>query len=297
MYKRIKKQYILLVKAALYRCFLFVEISLNVFMQSHKHLFANNYTKLFMRKKKSGKKIDPKEPKSRAQYQCLPEVDELIKKVNLVPFPTDMVNLEFEIEHRTRILREKTGDSSAGVSLKEVLLDCLAGLPDEFLDYLKGFCYGSWLRSIDINKADFRDIHHISRAYIEFQRVRGETIYYARRLKNDREGISRPDNWEMFPMIASGTILKAENGNNYVEGLAGVIHKIIPDRFRMCEICNRIFWANYKNSFTCSKPCLNALRQRRHRKTNKEAINEKRRANYDRNKKLKQLKEKKNVII
>jgi hypothetical protein len=63
------------------------------------------------------------------------------------------------------------------------------------------------------------------------------------------------------------------------------------DRVRACEICNRIFWAKNKKSETCSKPCLNALRQRRHRKTNKEAINKKRRDNYRRNKQLKQLKE------
>jgi hypothetical protein len=251
-----------------------------------------------MRKKKSNLEIEPKEKKSRAKYKCPDEVQDLIDKVNLVPFPINMLNLEFEITHRTRILKEKNQDvTSQMVSGRETLIDCLKDLPEDFQDYIKSYCYASHLFPIDISKVSVLEAHRMTQEYIVFYQLRGETIYYARRLKSEKEETSYPEVWDVFPISASGVIRKDENGNNYVEGLAGVIHKIIPDRFRMCEICNRIFWANYKNSFTCSMPCLNALRQRRHRKTNKEVINAKRRDNYRRNKKLKQLKEKKNGTL
>lgn len=247
-----------------------------------------------MRKKKSDKKIELKEKKSRAKYKCPDEVKLLIDKVNLVPFPTNVLNLEYELEMRHRLLPVQP---NIKVSQREVLKDCLKDLPEKFQNYIKDFCYASHLYKVDIDKVDMHEIGRMTMAYVEFQRLHNETIYYARRLKNEKEGITYPNSWEVFPIRASGIIRKDENGNNYVDGLAGVIHKIIPDRFRMCEICNLIFWANYKNSLTCSKPCLNALRQRRHRKTNKEAINAKRRANYKRNKKLKQIKDGKNGTL
>lgn len=250
-----------------------------------------------MQKKTTDRKIEQKEKKSRAKYQCPDDVGKLIALVNLVPFPKNMMQLDFEIEYRTRILREQTGDSNAGVSIRGVLIECLEDLSEEFHNYLKSFCYASWLRPIDISKADFRDVHHLAQAYMSFYRTHNETVAYAFRLKNDREGNLYPNSWEIFPSRASGAILKGENGENYLDGLAGVIQKIIPDRFRMCEICNRIFWAENKNSFTDSETCRNALRQRRHRRKNKEEVNAKRREYYWRNKKLKEIKEKKNGII
>lgn len=259
-------------------------------MRSHKHLFVITYTKSFMRKKKSKSEIEPKEKKSRAQYKCPDGVQELIDLVNLVPFPKNMMNLNLESEIRTRILKEQTGDSNASVSYRDLLVEALEDLPEDFHNYLKGFCYASWLRPIDIKNADRRDAHHLSQAYMSFYQIHNETVHYAFRLKQDREGKLLPNSWEIFPSRASGVILKDDSGNNYLDGLAGVIHKIIPDRFRMCEICNKIFWASYKNSFTCSKPCLNALRQRRHRKTNKEAINAKRRETYKSKKEQKDAK-------
>jgi len=54
----------------------------------------------------------------------------------------------------------------------------------------------------------------------------------------------------------------------------------LKERIRSCEICLYVFWASYKNSLTCSESCRNALRQRKHRAKNKDAINAKRRENY-----------------
>ncbi len=54
----------------------------------------------------------------------------------------------------------------------------------------------------------------------------------------------------------------------------------LQERIRSCEICDFMFWARYKNSVACSQVCLNALSQRRHREINKDAINSKRREDY-----------------
>jgi hypothetical protein len=177
-----------------------------------------------------------------------------------------MPNLEFEIEHRARILKETKSDvTTQMVSAREVLTDCLKDLPEDFQDYIKSCCYASHLFPIDISKVSVLEAHRMTQEYVVFYKLRNETIYYARRLKSEREGTSYPQVWDVFPMTASGLVLKDENGRNYVDGLAGVIHKIIPDRFRMCEICNRIFWAKREDSKTCSLPCLNKLNVRRHR--------------------------------
>jgi hypothetical protein len=227
------------------------------------------------------------ENKSRTKISKCPEsVQKLIDKVNLVPFPTNMINLQLEIEYRTRRLREETGDSGALVSIREVLQDCLKDLPEDFHNYLKGFCYGSWLRSIDTSKAEFMDVHKMSQAYTTFYQDHNETIFFARRLKADRDGTSYPNNWETFPMRASGVMLKDENGDIYLDGLAGVIHEIIPDRFRMCEICNKIFWAKREESETCSAPCFGILRTRRYRNLTPEEKAE-RKAKREANKKIK----------
>jgi hypothetical protein len=252
-----------------------------------------------MRKKKIDKEIEPQEKKSRAKYKCPPEVKPLIELVNLVPFPTKIASLTLEQDYQTRLLREQTGDSNASVTITDVLQGCLRDLPKEFHNYLKGFCNAAHLRSIDINKIDKMDVDQMFRAYMKFYNLHQETIGYAVQLKNDKEG--KLYSWDMLPPRASGNILIDENGKNYLDGLAGIIDKIIPDRFRMCEIpsCNHIFWAENKNSLTCSEPCRNALRQRKHREKNKEEINKKRRATYQSKKEQEQgeKRSKKNGIV
>jgi hypothetical protein len=74
------------------------------------------------------------------------------------------------------------------------------------------------------------------------------------------------------------------------------INKTDADRLRICEICQRVFWAKREDSKTCSPRCLSALNTRNSRKLTAEEKAEKkaqREANRERNKKLKQLKEQK----
>ncbi len=67
-------------------------------------------------------------------------------------------------------------------------------------------------------------------------------------------------------------------------------------RFKVCPVCADIFWAFRSDKKACSK-CSIIYRQRVFQNKNKAAIKEKRRANYEQNKKLKELRKKKNVII
>lgn len=57
-------------------------------------------------------------------------------------------------------------------------------------------------------------------------------------------------------------------------------------RIRLCDRCDKIFWAPNVNSRTCSKECRDALKQRKWRFRNREEYNLKRRENYSRNKQL-----------
>lgn len=55
---------------------------------------------------------------------------------------------------------------------------------------------------------------------------------------------------------------------------------------RICEVCEKIFWAKREKSKTCSRVCTNILVNRVYRKTNKDRINENRRLTYQSKKEL-----------
>ena len=216
-----------------------------------------------MSDKKRTAKHSAKQPRTRAKYTCPKEVKELIDEVNLVPFPINMINLQLELRHRTEMARDQPSYNQTSAMPREVLKDCLKGMPEDFQKHIKSVSDGSSLRTIDLDQASNLEIHEMCGAYAIFYQTHNETINYARRLKYEREEVFIPENWEAFPITASGTILRDEKGRNYLKGLAGVIDKIIPERFRMCEICNRIFWAKRTESKTCSPRCTNVFHQRR----------------------------------
>ena len=71
-------------------------------------------------------------------------------------------------------------------------------------------------------------------------------------------------------------------------------------RIQRCRRCSNIFWAKRLDAKACSKKCSDVLSQRKRQrkiKRNKEKINEQRRKNYSHNKKLKEIKEKKNGTL
>jgi hypothetical protein len=300
----------MLLKAVSHRYFLLVENVLKMFMQNHKHLFAIKYTNLFMRKKKIDKKIEPKEPKSRAKYQCPEKLNLFIYNANRLPANTDLLNPREVFDSNKKIYLAKDGkawisDDGYLQTLKKTVEDCLAGLPNDFCDYIEERSVRRAARHQD--KEDYQSYLYDGtlQEYGEFSQLREDLRNYADYFTNWRKhhfisfGIGgaygRDGTPVTLPMPQSIYQLEDTKEGMITTivpiGLSKALNGVIGDRVRTCEICNLFFWAKYKNSDTCSTPCLNALRQRRHRKTNKEAINEKRRATYQSKKEQKAAKE------
>ncbi|MEJ7860728.1 MAG: hypothetical protein WKF90_03720 [Pyrinomonadaceae bacterium] len=248
-----------------------------------------------MRKKKVDKKTEPKEKKSRAKYQCPPELEDLIYQVNLLPPDFDFKSFNKAIKRQLESLSKK--DCLDEMDMK----DCLRGTPESFQLHIRKLIvfhpnfFQPFITLKDSDKpARFADHYDLEGALSSYERMYRSIWGFFSQLEMERQykdTLYRDhSHWD----ISSYTviIIRGDDGLLHHTGLSALIGKFDDSRLRRCEICNRIFWANYKNSFTCSKPCLNALRQRRHRKTNADAINEKRRDNYRHNKKQRLIKEK-----
>ncbi len=282
-------------------------------MRSHKHLFVIKYTHLFMRKKKINKKFEPKQNKSRAKYKLPIETGNLIDYVNDVPSNVPLSSSRaIELGNPFAPAPDLTSDERETqfvANSRELFEECFFAFSEKYKNELLAEKKEHLLKTNPGNSE--RRIYHrviamALRRYDDIVAKREILIDIANYFAALRKGgyfsesddaIQTGDGKYLklpgiyVPLSRSGTIGKVDTG------LAAAFHDVDLDRIRICEICSHFFWAAYKNSFTCSEPCLNALRQRRHREKNKEAINEKRRANYDRNKKLKQLKERKNGTL
>ncbi len=252
-----------------------------------------------MRKKKTDKKVETKEKKSRAKYECTTELGKILAIVNLVPPDADMPNAGKVIEAFTNewLLQEQKTDVDLW---SDIFDECFKDFAEETkINIFKDWFDKSAKSNNDLDRRRYKALlDAVIITYEEIYQTRKNiklVIDRATELKKketEHSSFLKPELKFSFPISRTGDEITVET-TSFFE----TISTINLDRLRACEICSRIFWANYKNSFTCSKPCLNALRQRRHRKTNKEAINAKRRANYGRNKQLKQLKEKKNGTL
>ncbi len=311
-----------------------------------------------MRKKKTSEAIELKEVKSRAKYQCLPEIEELIYQANLVPIGITMPDFEAEMSEaemsEAEMSEVEMSENRPILLAYKSLKDRIKHLPQDFLDYIESTALGI-ARSSSIFCASKEDYQHylnnwlidplsipprqvdyaleFIKQYVEYCHMRDSMILLVRRLEAERrwshyvEKINQQNiesdldgfylnydlpsinkdfadcykspslHWDSFPISIKTTLKRDDDEQLQITGLAALIGKFDARRLRLCEICKRIFWANYKNSFTCEKNCLNALRQRRHREKNKEEINTKRRDNYRQNKKLKEIRRIKNGTL
>ncbi len=237
-----------------------------------------------MAKKKEN--TEQSEKKSRAKYNCPDELEKLIDLVNLLPPEPDIEEMSKRIADLAAEVYGRNPDGKPReISTLQARFKALI-TNTELFNYLVDEFFG--LINMESAPKNF--------SYLVQSKKILQYIAQTNQQKNEDEDFA-------FYRTVSGinfVVSFYREKNNAVRPSMPSLAEILQDpeipqtRIRLCEICSRIFWASYKNSFTCSKPCLNALRQRRHRKTNKEAINEKRRANYRQNKKLKEIKEKKN---
>lgn len=264
-----------------------------------------------MRKKKDNSELEPKKKKSRAKYKCPDALGRFIGWDNAIPPNTELVGdwrekfNEYYEKHKRNIA---SSDARALACYRDTFDECLRHFSEEAKALLKEYYFSefvqpefpeqnkeqleikilatvldSWYPYYCQRRKDLRDIAKF------FLHLRNKDCLAA----TDEEIKTKNGETIRLPVFKIFLSREGTTGKAITPEYQAYIGADL-DRIRACEICERIFWANYKNSYTCSQTCLNALRQRRHRKTNKEAINEKRRANYDRNKKLKEIKEKKN---
>jgi hypothetical protein len=262
-----------------------------------------------MPKKRESKNISEK--KSRAKYNCPPKLAELIETVNLVPpdvilpdwtkvfdkyrennLPTDSKQQKDE-----KFLKacENTFDEcfkDFSEETKQLWLDSSFSYhcsrfperdPKELIAPALYYVIVVWYRDMRKNREDLRSLAD----YFTHWRKEGFFTVGDKGLYRGNEQHFRLPELTVSIQITD-TIIEV-----VPTGLGEAIHGVDGDRIRTCEICNRIFWAKRKDSETCSVSCFNILRQRRHRKRNKEEINAKRRENYHYKKSIKNKKEKK----
>lgn len=271
-----------------------------------------------MRKKKGNLENEPKEKKTRAKYKCPDEIavwlfimKEYVPPDFILPewkYERDISN-EFYRPEYTSVSCNSNEDTAIFYKEFNAFINEEIGKLKYPVIYMAWKFLGLEMPRLEIptmqeiaSSDKFKSVSFYLGSLVAYYRIAQASIEIMRQSATFFEKVRKGE----LPQSSSvsfhipATISITPQGKALAKSdlkLLNAINSIEFDRLRVCEICNQIFWANYKNSFTCSTPCLNALRQRRHRKKNKEVINAKRKANYDRNKKLKQLKEKKNGTL
>ncbi|MDQ3713850.1 MAG: hypothetical protein M3388_16745 [Acidobacteriota bacterium] len=260
-----------------------------------------------MRKKKSDKNTEQPEKKSRAKYQCPIGLARFIEELHLV-FPKvdlrdkNVVFEENELPRRPDISEEERHNLLFERN-KKVLEECVKDFDGDYARVLFSKFYPVW-REANPDAPEYYlknlALFDALDAYEKFRELRGYLQSIARFFAQLRAGNIKRDNKREIE-TNDGKVLKFPDPPGLLsrEGTIGKIGSEIfetfigldLDRIRECGICSRIFWAKNKNSQTCSGPCRNALRQRKHRKKNKEKINADRRRNYQNKKNLKNGKE------
>jgi hypothetical protein len=231
-----------------------------------------------MRKKKSNKEGERKEKQSRAKYRCPNKLEDLIYQVNLIPPDFQMQSLQFLTER--------------GLTKTDALRDCLKYTPPKFkkhLEFISGFDKVS--SETDERTRNFY-LQKMADEYFEYFEMRDSMLTLLGRLEIEREHPNDFFDWIGCPLPLRTLVYRDVNGKLQKTGLGTLIGEFDDSRLRRCAICKCVFWAKYKNSFTCSDRCLNALRQRRSRKKNKETINAKRQERYQQRKQEKELERK-----
>jgi hypothetical protein len=265
-------------------------------------IFLNNMKrKVIMQKSKIDKKI-AKPKKSRAKYECPPKLSVFLSTIDLLR-PEDIL---IPLDIGSREINQQPFAS------QELYLKALKGLQEKVANYSTNFQEYIYGRKVGIrdekffkdikDKGQFPDYSLWKTPDLDEWEIRDALIRYEdfiehRHLLNGLCKFSGLPDRPLPYLIQTNTRFLLDNegricikSDKIVEALNGVYLK----RIRICEICNRIFWANRKDSKTCSKPCLNNYQQRQFRSKNKEEIKLKRQANYAYKQSIKKTKGEKN---
>jgi hypothetical protein len=247
-----------------------------------------------MVKKKEKQKTEQAEKKSRAKYQCPPDLGKLIEVYNLVTVDTVLKTEEELISEAVQAAlqyddRYGACEYETHQFLKNAAIDFFENHPklNEHIK-TKGL-FGYFNSEIDmyVQFEYFRkNLDELVALGIMWNRSRLSHTLQSDELITFK--VSNSGKWEYF---SSGTIAKM---------IAEALKDAYVDRLRRCKICNHIFWAKREESETCSAPCFGILRTRRYRELTVEEKAERkaqREANRERNKKLKEIRSKNNGTL
>lgn len=224
---------------------------------------------------------------SRAKYQCPPLLEEIINLLKFLPidirrdFPQNIsVEKDIEFLNYVESLHPKIKEYLFRFDLPDLI--SIAKTEEEKRaeedSQIWHKCRATFARYEDLMSAKtlFIQITERNKVASEIKKQYGFEVLGIHVFDEDRKNTAG---------------LYADN-NGFLKPFKSVFFAIFETedveyrRIRQCLICEHIFWAKRKDSETCSKNCFNALRQRRHRERNKEAINVKRRENYNYKKKI-----------
>lgn len=259
-----------------------------------------------MVKKKKESRALPQKQKSRAKYPFPPELEEMLRQVNLIPLDFQMISFERAYDEQRQLLREQTGDNNAAPSTLEVLNACLEDTPVEFQRHIE---HETLQRTnpFGFAKPHMVDVYNIqtkANVYGEYFAMRTSIWRLVQRLETERQRMREAEtehqlergsltfehytllDWDAFPLSISTVLKRDDAGKLHITGLAALIGEFDDSRLRRCVICQRIYWAKRENSKTCSPLCLNRLNVRRHRNLTDEEKAEKK-AQREANKNLK----------
>jgi hypothetical protein len=232
--------------------------------------------------KKINKTIGAKEKQSRAKYQCPTNLKQLISDANYVLDRGELPEIQvFTDAIESEFTRGELDDVSDSEELFGLVAEDINYFLEEKFDRLGSqlfeevFSKNNYLMSMETID------HFYINSYIETKRNIDNLIKFAQGLNELRKGIRAKHEVGHLSLLAMPAITH-DNKIHWISNtnIRDITQGIEADRLRVCEVCNHIFWANNKNSETCSKPCLNILRQRKYLKANKTLVNRKRRESY-----------------
>jgi hypothetical protein len=229
-----------------------------------------------MPNKRERKNTSPKQPRSRAKYQCPNELNEIIAESNKIP--ADVVDLPkwdyfYEKIKEDYLTEEGNSEYDMGFVSEikfQTLEKVFSLLPEDLKDHLneKVNC-----KFESINRASLEKGEDIS-AQLEANRHEWLVHYYrfyehnrsnlraiAKHVADRRAG--KPLGFFSVDLHYSAEINENNKLAPKAKGLAALLVGIDLDRIRFCEVCGKLFWAGRQDSKTCSDKCSNRLRQRR----------------------------------
>lgn len=215
-----------------------------------------------MPKNSKTKAVLEKQPKSRAEYPLLPDLEEIIKRVKTVPYDDDGFSrfADFDVVKgwHTDDIENETG-KKAEINIVAFLKKLLSDLPEDTQHLIKSYL-GKRPSPVDLNNASRNEIQEIILHYKLFYYDWANVYHYITQRNEQRKGIYFSFGEKIKPIRAFLTY--DSNGDEKLFGFAGLIGKFNGDRLRICKICGKVFWAKRYDSLTCSEQCANNLRVR-----------------------------------